>query len=415
VKFSGPSPRLCIGCRGRGYCGLRYCPPLVVARASLSLTKTKTSRELFGPTPPSVFVGWRGYPRVRAGPSIPISDGDPRLYDKPEDWVNMSLNRLLEMRLSMVTGFGTLDVRRTNDRLAWRLREAVLSEKPVDIEMRLHKPVRPRIRLSDNEPPMGPWAPVEYVRIADNPKVPKPVERLAESDVPAVDAVKELYVRGIPVSSIQKLFSVGVLGRRRDRRLVPTRWSITAVDDIISSQLIQMIKGYREIGDFEIYYRRWQDNVFMAILVPGKWSYEWMEAWWPGSTWNPMGAEVEVEGDYEGYTGRRGYPVIGGCYYAARLAVAEHLHRMRRQATAVLLREIYPGFRIPVGVWYVRENVRAMLGMGPMARAPSLDEALEWVDRLTVLGSGVWSRRSRILSHLLRGRRITDYMVGLRR
>src|SRR5436853_7643433 len=64
-------------------------------------------------------------------------------------------------------------------------------------------------------------------------------------------------------------------------------------------------------------------------------------------------------GDNEGFEGRTTYASIGGCYYAARLAVGEALERERRQAATVILRETHSGYIMPVGVWNVREHVRA--------------------------------------------------------
>lgn len=404
-------PRLCVLCRGRGLCGLSYCPVIVRAKAVLKLSRVAGRREFFGSTPPSVFIGWRGYPEVYAGPSLPPERGDTRIYDYPEGWLGLDLDRILEYRLSLATAYSRVKVTDPEGPLASRLQELALSSRPVDVEVVFEKPPKPRVYLSEYEPPLGPRAPLKAMTIAGNPWVPRPVERLySDYDARASEAILELYRSGIPVSTIQRLLSVGALGRRRQRRLVPTRWSITAVDSIVSEALLEEVKGYPEISDVEVYVRRWQGNLFIAILVPGKWSYEWMEAWWPGSTWNPRGTRVVVEGDHEGYHGRRDYPSIGGCYYAARLAVAEHLKAKRRQAIAVVLREIYSGFNLPVGVWFVRENVRAMLRSSPVLRTSELSEALKVLDRETRLGSRVWVRESRILTRLLRTRRITEYL-----
>ena len=65
-----------------------------------------------------------------------------------------------------------------------------------------------------------------------------------DTDLNATEAVNYLYHEGIPVSKIQKTFSVGSLGVRGLRKLVPTRWSITAVDNMISLNLIEKIKKF---------------------------------------------------------------------------------------------------------------------------------------------------------------------------
>ena len=88
-----------------------------------------------------------------------------------------------------------------------------------------------------------------------------------------------------------------------------------------------------------------------------------------------MGREVEIISDHEFFEGRKEYAHIGGCYYAARLAINELLTKEKRQAGAVIFREAHPGYIMPVGVWNVRENVRAALTTAP-SRFETLQQAL---------------------------------------
>ena len=60
-----------------------------------------------------------------------------------------------------------------------------------------------------------------------------------DGDLKASDAVVELYKKGVDSGSIHKVLSVGMLGLKKNRKLVPTRWSITAADDMISSRLVK--------------------------------------------------------------------------------------------------------------------------------------------------------------------------------
>src|SRR6184192_4868486 len=83
-------------------------------------------------------------------------------------------------------------------------------------------------------------------------------------------------------------------------------------------------------------------------------------------------------GDSEGFRGRKTYAKPGGCYYSARLAVSEYLDSIGRQAGAVMLREIHPGYIMPVGVWNVRESLRALLKTR-FERFDSMDAALNHV------------------------------------
>ncbi len=406
-------PRLCAICRGKGLCGLSYCPLLAKRMAMVKLKRVHGSRELYGSSPPSVFVGRYGYPYVNIGPSLPPVTGNTSIYDLPEKWLGLSLERILDYRWSLITGSRRVSIHGIEDPFIERLHEVVLSVKPVDVEVYLEKPPRSIISFSEYEPPQGPRAPLKEFRVVGNPWIPRIIDKVYfDADLKASEAIIELYRSGVPVTHIQRILSVGALGVKRNRRLVPTRWSITAVDDTISKHLVKKVKEYDEIGEIEVYVRRYYDNLFIAILVPGKWSFEWMEAWWPGSTWNPGSDEIIVEGDYEGYHGRTTYASIGGCYYATRLAVAEHLYQRRRQAIAIVLREIYPGFNLPIGVWFVRENIRAMLRGKPVLRTNNIWEAIKIIDKESKLGVKRWLRASKLLQRIMYVRRITEYLYG---
>jgi len=407
-------PRLCVLCRGaRNLCGRPYCPVLARSRALLRLRPLESSmREVVAPSPWAVFVGRIGYPRVFVGPGISMHS-DVERTDLPEAWPVEDIGTVLDYRMSLVYGRKRVGVTSVDDPLVREIHEVVLSSRPRDVELVFEKPPRPRISLSSVEPPMGPRGVVKRVRVFGGGGAWRVVERLySDTDASAREAVIELYRGGVPVSHIQKILSVGAVGRKGLRRLVPTRWAITAVDSMISQHLIERIKQLPELGEIRAYVYRVSKNTFIAFLIPGRWGFEWMEAWFPGSTWNPFGREPVVEGDHELLGGRTEYPEIGGCYYASRLAAAEHLLSIGRQATVVILREIYEGFDLPIGVWFVRECVRRMFRERPIRLADARGIA-EVLNRFTRLGAERWIRASRILSRILLSRTLDRYLGTL--
>lgn len=379
-------------------------------RTAYAPRDTSIPRILEGSTPPSIFIGRIGYPYVKTGISTPPLTGDTSIFDYPEKWINLRIEDIVEYRWNLVTGYKIRDVNRPEDPLLDEIRYVVLSSKPVEVSITLSKTPRSILTFSEYEPPRGPRAPLLKLRILGNPTIPRPLEKVYyDIDLPASEAVIYLYESGIPISHIQKVFSLGSLGLRDQRRLVPTRWSITAVDNIICRSIIKEIKKYPEISEIEIYEYRIHNNLFTGILIPAKWSYEWIEAWWPGSTWNPTGREVVVEGDYEDYVGRKTYPSIGGCYYASMLATLEYLKKTRRQATAILLREIYSGFKLPIGVWFVRESCREMFKKPPVFKTSDMRELCIYLDEKTRLGCGKWFKSSTLLKRISSTRRILDF------
>jgi hypothetical protein len=192
---------------------------------------------------------------------------------------------------------------------------------------------------------------------------------------------------------------------------VPTRWSITAVDDIVSKNLVEKVKTFPEISEYRVYESRYLDNIFEILMIPDIWRYESMEAWYPGTVWNPNGKSTAIFSDYEGNNGRTTYAQIGGCYYSARLAVCEQLVKERRQATVVVLREARPGYIMPVGVWQVRENVRNAMRQKPFL-FKTLAESLQFIGSRFEIPLRRWILQSELLKNALFQKKITDFFSG---
>ena len=204
---------------------------------------------------------------------------------------------------------------------------------------------------------MGPTATLKRLEIAGNTRISKGVESVVADELKAADAGIALYSKGIDVYKISVILSAGCMGIKK--KLVPTRWSITAVDDIITKHMISRIKGYKSISDFMVFESCYLDNRFSVLMMPGSWEFENFEAWSPGSTWGHYLKKPEIVEEYEPFGGRKTYAEKqAGGYYASRLAAAEYLHRIRRQARVVVFREIYEGYMVPLGAWVVRQTAR---------------------------------------------------------
>jgi hypothetical protein len=396
-------PSLCIRCRGtKMLCGLPYCPVLVKARARTYVEAVAGRSSVAGSSPPSVFVGRVGWPRVRVYPSVPPVEGDTARLEDPKAWLSMELEEFLASRLILARGSAEFDVdsARSPGRLLHDVQVLALSPRPADVELNLKRPLRAEPVLDEHSPPFGPASPLRSLRLGSLPPPERVVERaFSDADYPAGEAVWSLYRSGIDVHRISRMLSVGALGVGRRRRLVPTRWSITAVDKQISDRLLEDVRRMPEVDRYLVFVRKTRGNTFVGLLAPRGFMYEWGEAWWPGTAWNYFGGAPEVEVDWEGPRGRSTYPSIGGCYYAARLAAAEALRSMGRQAAVVLWREIYPGFDLPIGVWFVRENVRALFRERP-ERFDDLGEALAYMASHLRLPLDVWHSKSHLVKIL---------------
>jgi hypothetical protein len=224
-----------------------------------------------------------------------------------------------------------------------------------------------------------------------------------DNDLRARDAIVDLYDSGVETSRIQRVLSIGMLGIKNSRKLVPTRWSITATDDIISKRLVHKNDQSESIDLFEVTRYSHLSNYYSVILLPDDvWSFEMIEAWFAAN------GQVGTGADYEDARGLDHYPTIAGAYFAARLAVAEHLSRRRRKAAALVIREIHPEYVMPLGVWQIREGVREALKKPP-ATFESFTSALSFASSGHSLSEREILKTSRLWQNCGGQLRITDF------
>jgi hypothetical protein len=402
---------LCAACKGGKFlCGKTRCPLIVRFSSYFRNAPLLQGTDLDGASPPGVFVGRIGYPHVYAGPLVPPLHEDTSLYDLPEFWFGKSIDEIVGFRSLLVRGKHRVHVKKFED--AGKMMDCIidlaLSINPVDVEMSLKKKPIKTLVLDSQIQPFGPSGLLKNMKVSTG-KWDHHIEKAYfDDDLKASEAVTTLFQKGTLVTKIQKAFSVGAFGLKDNRRLVPTRWSITAVDSIVSRNMMEKIRTFPEISEYRIYESRYLDNRFEILMMPREWSYESMEAWYPGTAWNPSNNYVIMFSDWESFGGRTTYASIGGCYYAARLAVGELLLKERRQATVVVLREAHPGYIMPVGVWQVRENVRNAVRHVPL-KYNTLNEALNRIASQLQIPLKQWIQKSTLLKKALFQRRLTDY------
>ncbi|MCI4319808.1 MAG: Nre family DNA repair protein [Thermoplasmata archaeon] len=405
-------PTMCLRCRAaQMLCGKPACPILIKYDAYAKTLPMIGSKEVNGSSPPGLFVGRFGWPKVSLGPLVTPLHGDTLLMDTPEEWVGRSVPEVVGFRTMLVRGTRRfhVDDAETADRLIEDVQTLALARESVETEATFRRPPRGHLALSEDLPPYGPTAPIDSVRL-DVRRVDQHLERLAsDTDATARVAVHELYGRGVRVSRIQRAFSAGTLGRHGRRRFVPTRWSITAVDDLLGLDNLERVKELPELSEYWVRQLTALDNRWLLIYLPGVFRYESIETWYPNTLWNPAGERVVMMGDHEGYRGRTKYASIGGCYYAARLAITEDLLAHGRQAGAIVLREVHPGEILPLGVWNVREHVRAALRTPP-ERLSGLHEVLERVRQTFTIPLERWLAQSALLHEARTQRRLDEYL-----
>ena len=120
-------------------------------------------KTLSGATPPSVFVGRYGYPKVKVGPMVPPLHGDTTTLDKPEMWLGKSIEEIVNYRLSLVRGVSNIDIHSTSGKYVESLQELAMTSKSVESEATFEKtPIADMaMALDTDSAPFGPDCPLK--------------------------------------------------------------------------------------------------------------------------------------------------------------------------------------------------------------------------------------------------------------
>ncbi len=284
-------PRLCIVCKGsRLLCGRKTCPLLAALKKKSEVDKIINTKNFFGPST-SVFVGRRGYPTVGVGP-MTIIEGEEfgveiGRMEEPSEWFaqGLDMEEIIGMRSSMLRAKKSENITSRSKFLS-DMSEIAMAEHPTDVELSFENKLSFKISFSDIIQPMGASVKVEKMKVTENPRIPKKVESIVSDELRAEEAAKALYDLGLDVYKVSVILSSGALGLSSDKKMVPTRWSITATDDIIFRRLASQVKEYPPVDSFYVYESSYMDNHFQILLMPSLFEYENFEAWFPGSVWN---------------------------------------------------------------------------------------------------------------------------------
>jgi hypothetical protein len=327
--------------------------------------ETVQGDSLFGSTAPEIFIGRSGYPNISTGVLSPMApDADAADFATSGEWYQrgLGIDDVLQRRTGLLnsTRSAKVNVDDVWDGFVGTQREVAIADRPVDVEVGLDDASNLDIGLDDISTPTGPRARANSAELAENPHVPRSVEKtLEDDDWRAEGAMTYLYNRGFDVYEVNTILSAGAMGQNHERKLVPTRWSITAVDDTVGKYVRGGLLNRDTIDQTEVWYNEYMGNRYWVVLTPGRWEFELVEMKAPESVWNPVAESYYLSSASEGYEGRTGYvEETAGAYYASRLGVLEHLQERDRQAKCLVLREVTDEYWAPVGVWQVREGVR---------------------------------------------------------
>ncbi len=346
-----------------GKCG-RMEPKTCAKQDCPYFTRTKrTLKKDFSGQTPNLFVGRYGYPNIRVGMLATEEYAD---NDDPKKWSsqNTSIPDIVDKRASLVNSTFTTSIKSFKDRLLEQAQLVAQSKKPTEMEVSLDKVPSFGVNYSTGAVPHGASVKLLKSAITENVRIPRAIDKaVSDTDLKATEALRTLYGK-TDEYALTKLMTAGLLGQGSSRKLVPTRWGITAVDDSLGKQALEDVRQLSVLSEPTAYFGGHYGNYYLILCFPRHWQFELFELYTGSAkadgTWT----------DYEGHSGRKDYADdTAGGYYASRLPVAEHLKQLKRQASVLVIRFITDEYTNPLGVWVCREATRKALLERPVTFA----------------------------------------------
>jgi hypothetical protein len=383
------------------YC--RICSEENCKKHGFLLGKTITLKEFSGSSPPEIFVGRWNYPNVYTGILSPQEYGDTQILSSAELWHQnkLPISEVLSFRNKLIYGRTQSNIKKVNSNFLSVFKDIAMTHKSIATEFKLRKPITANREKETRVPLIPKAADIERVRLQENAPIKPKIDYLVNDiSAKAATAIIELDKSGIATHAIQKILSAGLLGLKTNRKLVPTRWSITAVDDTLSKEKLKKIRFYHEIPEIQVFNAEYIGNHYEFILLPDKYSFEVIElALQSGGIWH----------DFETFFPRKKYADnVTGAYYANRLALCEYLEKIKRQAQCIVMREVRPEYYAPLGVGILRETSRAAFQQPP-ERFPSLQDALQSIQSRLKQPISNYTNQSVLLKTFSKQKRLTDF------
>jgi hypothetical protein len=247
-------------------------------------------------------------------------------------------------------------IRHTTDRINNEIIDIYKSKKAIEFNSTFEKELKfDKVLTNKIAGIMGSKNELEQLQATENTTTSKQIEKYSTNDAKAKEACIKLYEQGKNEQQIIHLLALGVFGVNINKKLVPSKWAITAYDKMIEEHLHKQILKYKPINQYEVYYYQNKSDTHVNILLPDHYTGTHTEDWANSYSdeWNGFNT------DSFNNVNKLPTPeaLNAGGYYATKIALNEHLQNRKKQASAIMIRRIRD-YDVPLGVVFVRECVR---------------------------------------------------------
>jgi hypothetical protein len=314
----------------------------------------KPTKEIegFGSAP---IVGEKNYPFLQIHNSS--NEDKANNFMNSGEIVKQGYKDIFELKAKNILGSTqNTHIRRTTDRINNEIIDIYKSKKAIEFNSTFETEIKfDKVLTNKFAGVVGSKNELESLNATENTATNKQIEKYESNDAKAKEAVIKLYEKGENEQQIIHLLALGIFGVSINKKLVPSKWAITAYDTMIQTHLHKKILKYNPINQYEVYYYQNKSDTHVNILLPdnymGTHTEDWANSY--SDEWNGFNV------DWFNNSNKLSTPeaLNAGGYYATKIALNEHLNSRKKQAAAIMIRRIRD-YDVPLGVVFVRECVR---------------------------------------------------------
>ncbi len=307
----------------------------------------KASKEIEG-FPANSIIGEKNYPNLKIH-SI-SNENLESVYKNNSNLVKLNYDKIIKIKARNIFGSSNnINVKDLNFRIKEELADIYKAKNMINFVSKFDKEIKFNCFANSKDfGILGSKNELLSIETIGNVSVSKNIEKYTNDDIKSKKAIIDLYEKSYNEHQIINLLSLGEFGHSLNKKLMPTKWAISAFDKTIEKHLYLKLIKNKLLEKFEIFSYFDKGNFFLIILIPDYFQAQIIE------TWSNI-----VESDYVSFDNKLDYLDIktAGAFYATKLGVFENLCFRKKQSAFISLRVI-KDYEIPLGLVFVRECIR---------------------------------------------------------
>ncbi len=337
-------------------------------------------------SPPGIVVEPLKYPIVRASVLASTQASEfISIYDHPDSWRGLDSDAILKMRKCLFRFGAQVDAKTMEPSpLVDTLQTVALSVNPLALHFEVSDIPQKDLVPLGGLLPTGPAVDARNATILNEPETSRVAEKITEQDIPAAEAIWKLLDYEYTLDQVARLMSVGLLGMKDNRRLIPTKSAYKATIDAFVNRAIMELIDRPLTSKFTLSTAELHGDVFTIFAQPGMPRVDYLRV---------QRTELGIERgfSFEGIKNVSLDPKTSVFADNARFAVYHDFVQRRRGCQITVFHMSRNQRSEMLGPWRVRAGVKGALE-SDMLELDSRENALAVLQSLLSPNLAVWTQ-----------------------